>query len=153
MIIRPAEMTDAQAMADLHIALFKAGKRSKPSDAAFTHSNYIAHPGRIECWVAVDDDGTLLGFQSLRLADASNPYGTPTGWGIIGTHISPMAARRGIGRALFDATLTAAREADLPAIEAFIGDTNQEGQAYYEAMGFRDWRDAEGAVCKAFRLA
>ncbi len=53
---------------------------------------------------------------------------------------------------LFAFTLEAARKAGIPAIEAFIGETNTEGQAYYDAMGFADYRRVEGAICKSLHL-
>lgn len=74
------------------------------------------------------------------------------GWGIIGTHVSPLAARQGVGSGLFDVTKAAAVEAGIDNIEAFIGATNAEGQGYYEKMGFKTYRLAESAVCKVYRL-
>ncbi|MNL87554.1 hypothetical protein D3C87_2167630 [compost metagenome] len=49
-------------------------------------------------------------------------------------------------------TKRAASEAGLEKIEAFIGEKNAEGQAYYEKMGFVTYRLAEGAVCKCFEV-
>lgn len=86
------------------------------------------------------------------MARDGNEYGAPVGWALIGTHVSPKAARLGVGRALFERTLEAARASGVPAIEAFIGAGNTQGQAYYEAMGFRDYRQAKGAICKCYRL-
>ncbi|MEJ6394940.1 GNAT family N-acetyltransferase [Gymnodinialimonas sp. 2305UL16-5] len=152
MIIRSADPKDADGIAQVLDALTQAGKRSRPSDRAFALSNYVAHPNKIACHVAVADDGTVLGFQSFKLALDGNEYGAPPGWALIGTHIHPDAARCGIGQKLFAATRASAQAAEVPAIEAFIGATNLEGQAYYEAMGFRDYRKAEGAICKCFNL-
>lgn len=95
----------------------------------------------------------MLGFQSLKVAREGNPYETPLGWGIIGTHVRPSAARMGVGSRLFAATLQAAREARLPAIEAYIGEQNRAALAYYETLGFRTYRRSDGIVCKALRLA
>ncbi len=100
----------------------------------------------------MDNGGRVLGFQSLKRAVENNPYGAPVGWGVIGTHILPSAARRGIGRALFEATLGIARELELPAIDATIGINNAEGLAYYEAMGFREYRRNADAISKSFAL-
>lgn len=150
--IREARDSDAAGMSALLQALTHAGKRTRPSDAAFALSHYINGPHQIRCSVAVAATGEVLGFQSLKLATAGNPYGVATGWGIIGTHIAPTAARRGVGRALFGVTLTAAKAAGLPAIDATIGAGNAEGLAYYEAMGFRDYRQSEEAISKSFDL-
>lgn len=150
MIIRPAEKNDADGIAAVLADLVEAGKRKKRCDREFALKHYVSHPERIECFVAEDEHGAILGFQSLKRALADNEYGVAPGWGVIGTHISPKAARRGVGRALFNATKQAARCSGIPAIEAFIGSANTDGQAYYEAMGFRDYRSTENAVCKSF---
>ena len=132
--------------------IFEAGKRLSGADAAFVLDRYIRHPDQIQCVVAKDADGRILGFQSLKHSVSGNPYGSPVGWGVIGTHIRPSAARRGIGRRFFASTLQAARQNALPAIDATIGTANAEGLAYYEAMGFRTYRQLDGACAKVYWL-
>jgi len=151
-IIRSTQRCDATGIASVLEALVLSGKRKKRSDAAFALSHYIEHPNRIECVVAIGADGDVLGFQSLKRALKDNVYGAPVGWGIIGSHINPKAARRGVGTALFQTTYNVAHAAGVPAIDASIGEANVQGQAFYEAMGFRDYRTATGAVCKALRV-
>lgn len=153
MIVRAVTLDDAEGMAAVQNAIFAAGLRKAPTDVATVTASYITHKDRIRCTVAVDEDGTILGFQSLtRATAAGNPYGVAEGWGIIGTHVSPTAARRGVGKALFSATIEAAKEAGLKDIDASIGADNALGQAYYEAIGFRTYRATEDRVCKAFRV-
>lgn len=152
MKIREAAAADAQDMSDVLEELVSAGKRSNRADREFVLSRYITDPNRIRCSVALDEDGTILGFQSLKWAREGNPYDTPVGWGIIGTHVRPSAARRGVGRALFAASETAARDAGLTEIEAFIGSDNQAALIYYEAMGFGAYRWPDGVVAKVLRL-
>ena len=151
-IIRPALPTDAAGIASVLRDLVLAGKRHKRSDPEFALQHYLANPDRIECHIVADDQGMILGFQSLKLAVAGNPYGTPVGWAIIGTHVRPNSVRAGLGKALFSLTLKTAQSAGVPAIEAFIGAKNLEGQAYYDAMGFADYRRVEGAICKSLYL-
>ena len=153
MQIREAGVPDAEGMSDVLEELLAAGKRSKRADPDFTLSHYIRHPHRLHCYLAIDEEGRVLGFQSLKVADERNPYGTPVGWGIIGTHVRPSAARAGIGSRLFAATIAGAREAKLPAIEAYIGEQNSPALAYYDALGFRTCRQSEGVICKAFQLS
>ena len=150
MIVRAAEVSDAEGIAEVLAELVAAGRRRKRCDREFVLKHYVTHPDKILCLVAQDVDGTILGFQSLKLALEDNEYGAPPGWGLIGTHIRPSAARRGAGRALFEATKQSARASGIPAMEAFIGSANSDGQAYYDAMGFRDYRYTETAVCKSF---
>lgn len=150
--IRPATRADAEGISRVLQELVAAGKRTRPSDRAFARSQYVEPPNKVQCFVAANRDGEILGLQALSIAVEGNEYGAPSGWGLIGTHVSPRAARRGLGARLFSLTLDAAREAGLPAIEAYIGATNHEGQAYYEAMGFRTYRRPEGVVCKCLKL-
>ncbi len=152
MKIRPATSDDAAAMAEVQNEIFSAGLRKAPTDVTTVLANYIEHADRIECSVAEDEDGRILGFQSLRYARPDNPYGVAEGWGIIGTHVSPLAARKGVGSALFAATRQAAEAKGLQNIDASIGADNVLGQAYYEAMGFTTYRQSDGLVCKAYRL-
>lgn len=153
MLIRPATPLDAQGMCDVQSQILTAGLRKTAPDLATVLAAYIEHPDRIQCSVAQADDGRILGFQSLRYARVDNPYGTPEGWGIIGTHVSPHAARQGIGSALFKATLQAAKAFPLQNIEAAIGAKSEIALGYYEAMGFRTHRSYDDIVCKVYRLA
>ncbi|WP_080816601.1 GNAT family N-acetyltransferase [Agrobacterium deltaense] len=139
-------------MAAVQNEIFSAGLRKAPTDITAVLENYIQHADRIECSVAEDDDGRILGFQSLRYARTGNPYGVAEGWGIIGTHVSPQAARRGVGSALFAATRRAAEARGIQNIDATIGADNMLGQSYYDAMGFTTYRQPEGLVCKVYRL-
>ncbi|WP_342749938.1 GNAT family N-acetyltransferase [Brucella pituitosa] len=70
----------------------------------------------------------------------------------MGTHVSPRAVRRGVGSALFAATHQAAKGARITDIDASIGDDNDMGLAYYEAMGFRTYRTSPGRICKQYKV-
>ena len=127
--------------------------RERPSDPAFVLATYIQNPAGLRCSVAVEEEGgAVLGFQSLTRAVPGNPYDLPEGWGIIGTHISPRAHRRGIGTALFAASRQAAVAAGLDQIDACIGATNETALRYYEAQGFRTHREPGTVVHKAFAV-
>lgn len=149
---RPATPDDADGMAAVQNEIFAAGLRKTPTDVTAILAAYINHEDRIQCVVAEDDDGRILGFQSLRLAKVGNPWDVESGWGIIGTHVSPLAARKGVGSALFKETLQAAKAFGLRNIDASIGADNMLGQAYYDAMGFQTYRTPENLVCKVFAL-
>lgn len=149
---RRAQEGDAASIASVLQDIFEAGKRKAPVTAEFVLGHYVTHPDSVRCTVAVDQSGQIVGFQSLRYAAKDNPYDVAVGWGIIGTHIRPSAARRGIGRGLFAQTLNAARDFGLTSIDATIGADNQDGLAYYDAMGFRTYRQFDGGVSKAYTL-
>jgi len=151
MRIRNGVLGDVEQMSALLRDLTASGKRKSPDNEAFVRANYIQDPAKIRCSVA-EDNGVVLGFQSLKLAEAGNPWGVEPGWAFIGTHIRPSAARRGVGRALFAVSHEAAKDAAIEKIDASIASDNPEALAYYEAMGFRTYRRLNGLTCKCFDL-
>lgn len=151
--VRQAVKNDAFEVSQLLEELTAVGKRNLPSDENFVSNQYIEHTDNIRCSVAVDQSGEILGIQILKRACEANAFGVEPGWGIIGTHVKPSAARRGVGKALFAATFKAAKEAGLEKIDATIGANNPEGLAYYEAIGFRTYKTSDGKVSKCFNAS
>ena len=139
-------------MSGILTAILESWDSDRPRSPAHVLSNYIAHPERIRCSVAQAEDGALLGFQSLKRATPGNPYGLPRGWGIIGTYVSEAAGRRGVGKALWAASLQAARTDGIEQIEAAIGADNHAAQQYYAALGFERYETRPGVVCKRYRI-
>ena len=151
MNLRPAIPADVPQISAFLTRLTELGIRTRPSDEDFVLNYYVNGQQNIQCTVA-EEDGTILGFQCLQTAAEGNEFGVTPGWGIIGTHVNPDTARRGVGRALFPATLQAAQEAGLTDIDASIGADNPGGLGYYEAMGFRTYRTPAGKICKRYQL-
>jgi L-amino acid N-acyltransferase YncA len=151
-VFRTVIAEDADGISAVLQDIAAAGKRTRPSDVGFARAQYVAHPDKIRCTVAVDANNRLLGFQSLIKAQENNPYEVTVGWAVIGTHIRPTAARLGVGRGLFAQSLVAARASGVPAIDATIAADNAEGLAYYHAMGFVDYRQLAGAVSKKYSV-
>lgn len=149
---RIAIPADAPAISAILQNLTALGKRRSPDNQDFVLRHYIEDPERVQCTVAVTEDGEILGLQSLKHAVVGNPYDVTPGWGIIGTHVSPDAARQGVGRALFAATLIAAQQAGLRSIDATIWEGNAEGLSYYDAIGFVSYRRLDDQICKRFDL-
>ena len=152
MIIRLARLSDAEAMSRVLTDIIAVTKRQRTHDQDFVRDTYINNPHGILCSVAEDANGEVLGFQSLIRAAEGNKYGVSAGWGIIGTHVSPRAARRGVGKALFSATKLAAENAGLQNIDATIGADNTNGLAYYDAIGFQNYRTGDNTICKRFSV-
>lgn len=144
MKFRVATVDDIEAMSRLLQELVTAGRRTAPCDVDFVRTNYVCNPHGIRCTVAEDQDSAVLGFQSLIHAVNGNRFGVEAGWGIIGTHVSPRAFRRGIGKGLWKASVHAARSAGVKVIDARVDTDNAEGLAYYGAIGFRSYRTPEG---------
>lgn len=153
MNVREATAADADALSRILQRILLSWGSDRPSHAAHVLAHYVNHPHRLRCSVAVDGQGRVLGFQSLKVAREGNPYDLPEGWGIIGTYVDVDAAGRGVGKALFASSLQAAQEAGLTDIDATIGKKNEAGLAYYEALGFRTYRTKPSAVCKKLTLS
>ena len=149
---RQANIADAAEISAFMQELTALGKRTIPSDEDYVRTHYIKHPDSIQCTVAVDEDGSLLGLQILKIASEDNLYGVTPGWGIIGTHVAHNAARRGVEKTLFTATLVAAINAGLQKINATIGAINVDVLAYYEAIGFQTYKTPNGKVCKCYTI-
>jgi ribosomal protein S18 acetylase RimI-like enzyme len=147
--IRPARPTDAEDMAEVQNAIYRAGLRASPVDVALVRERYLDMEYGVACTVA-EQEGQVVGFQSLMRAWPGNPYDVPEGWGIIGTHIHPDAGRSGLGRRLFATSLALARAARLRHIDASIAVDNSPALAYYSAMGFAPYREGRGTIPHRF---
>ena len=151
-IVQQATDDDATRMSEILAEVLVSWNSQRPRSPQHVLENYINHPDRIRCSVARDGSGGLLGFQSLKVASAGNPYDLPVGWGIIGTYVSSDAGRKGVGRFLFASSREAALAAGLLEIDATIDEENHPALAYYEALGFETYKVKTGAVCKKFTL-
>ena len=150
MIIRPATSADAAAMTALQNEIIAIGGTTayqRPRHEDEVREDYITAPEAVCCHVAVDDNGTLLGFQAL-----GRWPGLPAGWADIGTFVTPARQRSGAGAALFAATAAAARAAGITTINATIRADNVPGLGYYARRGFiiyatdPDWALDDGRV-------
>ena len=150
--IRQAAKADAAEMSRILLEILERWQSSRPGSQEHVRSFYIDHPDSIKCSVASDEQGRVVGFQSLKIARPGNDYDLPVGWGVIGTYVSSTALRQGVGSALFRSTVNAAANAGIRSIDATIGAQHSDALGYYEAMGFRAYRNIEGAVGKRFDL-
>lgn len=149
---RQATDNDADQMSEILSPILISWKSDRPSDADHILRYYIEHPDSIKCTIAEDETGKALGFQSLIIATDNKPYDVPNGWGIIGTYVRLDAARCGVGKHLFASSLEAAKQAGLKKIDATIGQSNETGLAYYEAMGFRTYKTSDTSVSKVYEM-
>ncbi len=107
-------------------------------DAASMDAAYISLPQLVSCFVA-EENGEIVGFQGLmRSFDPDDPL--PDGWATVGTFTRVGLTQRGVGGALFGATLKAAREAGIAVIDATIRADNTGGLAFYSRQGFVDYK-------------
>lgn len=147
--IREAVDEDADDMVEVQNAIYRAGLRSSPVDAALVRERYLGMDYRVACTVA-EQQGRAIAFQSLKPAWPDNPYRVAEGWGIIGTHVHPDAGRSGVGRRLFAKSRAAAEIAGIRHVDASIGANNLPALAYYSAMDFVPYLDRGDAI--AYRL-
>lgn len=141
MIIRHAVPSDARELATLLNEIIRAGGTTA-IETELTPQEFddwfISGQYPLACHVA-EEDGILYGFQSLSL------FGDPPeGWADIATFARIAPKKKGVGTALFEATLKAARERGLAAINATIRADNVSGLAYYGKMGFETYKVVEG---------
>lgn len=144
--VRPTRSEDAALLATLLNEVIERGGTTafqKPLSAVEFTAKFIDGPGTVSCLVACLCDGTLMGFQYLQ-----TPDDMPDNWGDIATFAKIDSPVRGVGTTLFQATLDAARQAGLTAINAKIRADNVPGLGYYAKMGFVDY-----AVAKAVPLS
>lgn len=136
LFVRPVRDSDAAELADLLNAIIARGGTTaleEPFTAQRLAAAYLTGPKVICCFVAEDAAGRLAGFQTL-----GRDPDLPDGWGDIGTFARVDGTQRGVGTALFAATVAYARQAGLAGVNATIRADNTGGLAFYGRMGFRD---------------
>lgn len=108
---------------DPHLALYAVGW-GRPGDVGV---------------VAVDDAGSPLGAAWLRCTSAAAP-----GWGWVADDVPELslgvlgpARGAGVGSAVLDACLAAARDAGARAVSLSVEDGNDAARGMYERRGFR----------------
>jgi L-amino acid N-acyltransferase YncA len=140
--MRPSDVPAAAALLNRIIEIGGTTAHQAPfGDARFADSHL--GPDCIACHVVLDPADAVAGFQWLGRHDD-----LPEGCGDIATFTRRDPRLPGAGRALFAATLGAARAAGVTAIHATIRADNAGGLGYYHAMGFSDH-----AIARAVPLA
>ena len=137
MIIRPATLSDAPEMAALLNEIIRIGcttsrQQSCTPESIQTYVQELETTGCIH--VACDEEtGAILGYQTLEYyADLPKTLGN------IATFSKVGGVQRGVGTALFKATLAAAPTLGFTEVDARIRADNTGGLAYYSKMGFLD---------------
>ncbi len=144
--VRPVTANDAAELADLLNAVIAAGGTTalqEPFTPEALDAAYLTGPNVHCCFVAEEEDGTLLGFQTL-----GRYPGLPENVGDIATFARIGGTQRGIGSALFAATTERATELGLNVINATIRGDNSGGLAFYAKQGFVDHDVTPGVPLK-----
>ena len=156
LIVRPARRSDAKSMSEFLNELIVQGESTahrQPFNADRIIDSYIDSKLGICCFSAVDDD-EVIGFQALDWADPdwAGPDRLSPDWAIIATYVAVGRQGKGVGRKLFAATRAAARLAGVQRIDATIRRGNAVGQAYYDRIGFIDYRQGGQTISKKFQF-
>lgn len=150
-VVRPATSADVPAMVALINAIIAIGgttAHQQPYDEDRFQRIYLTDPSAISAFASFDGQRRLTGFQVLGFW-----LGLPDDWGDIGTFVAESARGSGAGNALFAATLAAARDCRLAAINATIRADNALGLGYYSRLGFVDYaRDPDFALNDGTRV-
>jgi L-amino acid N-acyltransferase YncA len=140
--IRPAIDADIEGMRTLLNEIIRVGGTTAITNELSPDEMrewFISGEAVVSCFVAVDSDGAIVGFQSLSKYDS-----LPTGWVDVATFASRSRHKSGVGSALFARTFEAASKLGFSAINATIRVVNEGGLAYYSRMGFATYLVEEG---------
>lgn len=152
--LRSAEPADAAAMCALLNALIAEGGNTAhrtPFDEDRMTRHYISPQLGISCTVALEG-ADVVGFQALERADPDWPGddSLTEGWAVIASFVAQGRQGRGIGKHLFATTLAAAKAAGIRHIDATIRRENSGGRAFYDRLGFTDYRESDETVSKKY---
>jgi L-amino acid N-acyltransferase YncA len=131
--IRSMTAADAAAVLAIYQAGMDGGNASfedtAPSWAAFDASKLPDHR-----FVAVGDDGTVLGWAAVSAVSARTVYA-----GVVehSVYVDPAARRRGAARALLTALFASTEAAGIWTIQSGVFPENTASLAMHQACGFR----------------
>jgi GNAT superfamily N-acetyltransferase len=146
--VRPADLSDARAIAAVHVAGWEGAYRGMVPDAEIDRRTVawrtamwqeLLGPGGDPVdgdrpWVAVAErDGAALGFASMSIRRAD-----PRDAEITALYVEPSAWRRGAGGALMKAALAEAAGRGCAEVTLWVLEPNLGARAFYERCGFAD---------------
>jgi ribosomal protein S18 acetylase RimI-like enzyme len=122
LVIRPAKAADAASVADVWLASFKATYPFPPAHPDEDVRRWIREEivPRDETWVAVEPDGAIVGFMSLRDDDLDHLY------------VRPDRFDRGIGSRFVEL----AKQRRPGGLGLYTFQVNDRARAFYERRGF-----------------
>lgn len=134
--VRAALAADATDATDLLNAIIRAGGTTAMQTglSAAQTQDWFLHGPNVQCAHVAFDGAQMVGWQSV-----GRNATLPDGWGDMATFARIGSTARGIGTALFAATLARAATLGLHHLNATIRADNAGGLAYYARMGFAEY--------------
>lgn len=146
--VRLADLSDAPAIAAVHVAGWEGAYRGMVPDAEIDRRTL---PWRTAMWqellgpggdpvdgnrpwvAAAERAGAMIGFASMSV-----PSADPRVAEITALYVEPSAWRRGAGTALMDAALADAASRGCADVTLWVLEPNLRARAFYERCGFTD---------------
>lgn len=145
--IRPATITDATAIADVHVRSWQAAYRGmmpqdyldrlEPADRLPRWQRLLADTDRTraDVLVAAGDDG-ICGFSSFGPArDADQDPDRVAE--VRAIYLAPRSMGHGVGRALMTASVERLAQMGYEQVALWVLDVNERARRFYELAGFR----------------
>lgn len=133
LLLRPAEPSDAEAVAALHLAARHAAHPLMPApvhpdDEVLAHVAESVRSGSLETWLAENGSGLLLGYAAL----------TPT-W-LDALYVAPAHQGRGVGSALLGLVLSLRPDG----LGLWVFASNSPARAFYLRHGLTEEETTDG---------
>jgi GNAT superfamily N-acetyltransferase len=148
--VRRAGSRDLEAATALWL---KLGEHHAAIDPAFAQRrDPVAHEAALEIARTLladpdaalflwDEEGRSLGLCVVRMGRAPEVAVERERAEISDLWVEPAARRAGVGRTLVEAALDWIRERDVPRVTVRVLRANQDGQAFWRALGWGDFLD------------
>ncbi len=135
MIIRPAEGTDAGAIADIANAVVRDTLVTFTTEERSVDRVFNDIKDKSGRFFVADQGGTVVGFATY------GPFRNGPGYAATSEHsvlLAPEARGRGVGRALMEALQDAALRNGVHVLVAGISSANPGAVLFHKALGFRE---------------
>jgi len=135
--VRPAVEKDLKELCLILNKIIEIGGTTALENKLSTNqfkSDFLPGENCLCCFVAEDEKGIILGFQSLSVHKD-----LPHSWADIATFVCITHKTRGVGSRLFKDTMEFSRRSKIECINATIRADNVSGLGYYSKMGFEDY--------------
>jgi GNAT superfamily N-acetyltransferase len=141
-LIRPGEVADAEAVADVHVRSWQGAYRGLLPDSLLDKLSveerarmwraWLTRASDVSVWVA-DEGGSVIGFVA---AGPQNPLEDRDVAEVYAIYLLPERMGRGLGRALLARAIDELRPG-FGAVMLWVLKTNERARRFYEATGWR----------------